>query len=75
MIGQHYKKEMFKVDINTSTQLFYPHIKKIWTNEKSPEERKRVVIIKLPKKGDTSNCNNWKLTLCTKQNTVKDIVK
>ena len=32
----------------------------IWNNMTLPEEWKTGLIIKLPKKGDLSNCNNWR---------------
>jgi hypothetical protein len=34
----------------------------IWTSETIPDEWKRGVIVKIPKKGDLSNCKNWRGT-------------
>ena len=34
--------------------------KLIWNSEEIPEEWQKGVIIKLPKKGDLENCNNWR---------------
>jgi len=31
----------------------------IWSKEQIPEERKKGLLIKLPKKGDPSHCKNW----------------
>jgi hypothetical protein len=47
--------------------MLYPLLEKIWKEEKIPKEWEGL-IIKIPKKGDLSNCNNWRgitlLTLC-----------
>ena len=32
---------------------------KIWESEQIPEEWKEGYLVKLPKKGDLSSCNNW----------------
>jgi hypothetical protein len=32
----------------------------MWKEEKIPEEWKEGLIIKILKKGDISNCNNWR---------------
>lgn len=52
--------ELLKVDLDTSARILYPLVQEIWINERSPTEWKRGVIVKLPKKGDTTNCNNWR---------------
>jgi hypothetical protein len=33
---------------------------KIWMEEKLPAAWKKGTIVTLPKKGDTTNCNNWR---------------
>ena len=33
---------------------------RIWSEEKIPEEWKKGLLIKLPKKGDLSYCKNWR---------------
>jgi hypothetical protein len=33
---------------------------KIWQEEKVPKEWKEGIIVKIPKKGDTTNCSNWR---------------
>ena len=40
--------------------MLYPLLEKIWKEEKIPEEWKEGLIIKIPKKGDLANCNNWR---------------
>jgi hypothetical protein len=37
-------------------------IEKIWNEEKVPAEWKEGLIIKILKKGDITNCNNWRGT-------------
>ena len=37
-----------------------PFFKKIWHEEQIPEDWKKTVIIKIPKKGDRSVCDNWR---------------
>jgi hypothetical protein len=50
--------EVLKVDPEITVEMLYPLLKKIW-KEKIPEEWEGL-IIKIPKKGDLSNCNNWR---------------
>ena len=38
--------------------MLYPLLEKIWNEEKIPEDWEEGLIIKIPKKGDVSNCNN-----------------
>jgi hypothetical protein len=40
--------------------MLYPLLEKLWKEEKIPEEWEKGLIIKIPKKGDLSNCNNWR---------------
>ncbi len=52
--------EALKTDIQTSTEMLYPLLLKIWEQEKVPEDWKRGYLVKLPKKGDLSSCTNWR---------------
>jgi hypothetical protein len=52
--------EVLKVDVETSIDLLYPMFVKIWVEEKLPADWKKGMIVKLPKKGDTTNCSNWR---------------
>ena len=38
----------------------YPLLEKIWKEWMIPEDCEEGLIIKIPKKGDLSNCNNWR---------------
>ena len=40
--------------------MLYPLLEKIWKEEKIPEDLEEGLIIKIPKKEDLSNCNNWR---------------
>jgi hypothetical protein len=50
--------EVLKVDVETSIDLLYPMFVKIWMEEKLPADWKKGMIVKLPKRGDTTDCNN-----------------
>jgi hypothetical protein len=52
--------EVLKVDPEITAEMLYPLLEKIWKEEKIPEEWKEGLIIEIPKKGDLSNCNNWR---------------
>jgi len=52
--------EALKADIQTSTEMLYPLLYKIWEQESVPEDWKKGHLVKLPKKGDLSSCNNWR---------------
>ncbi|XP_068707564.1 uncharacterized protein [Montipora foliosa] len=40
--------------------MIHPLLMKIWENEQIPVEWKKGYLVKLPKKGDLSSCNNWR---------------
>jgi len=52
--------EVLKVDPEITVIMLYPVLEKIWKEEKIPEKWEEGLIIKIPKKGDLSNCNNWR---------------
>jgi hypothetical protein len=52
--------EALKADLETSTDMMYNLIGKIWEEEDVPKEWKDGHIIKLPKKGDLSKCENYR---------------
>ena len=52
--------EVLKVDSEITAEMLYPLLEKIWKEEKIPEDWEEGLIIKIPKKGDLSNCNNWR---------------
>ena len=51
---------MLKTQSNMVPRKVEEVFKLIWKNEEIPEEWQKGVIIKLPKKGDLENCNNWR---------------
>jgi hypothetical protein len=52
--------EMLKLDTETSVSLLHSLLTEIWKEEKFPADWKEGLIIKIPKKGDTTKCNNWR---------------
>lgn len=63
--------EILKADIETSAKLLHPLLERIWNEEKLPAEWKKGLIVKIPKKGDTTNCDNWRgITLLSVPSTV-----
>jgi endonuclease/exonuclease/phosphatase family metal-dependent hydrolase len=52
--------EMLKVEDTVTPQLLCQIFQKIWDSEEAPSDWKTGTIIKLPKKGDLGNCNNWR---------------
>ena len=52
--------EMLKADIDLSARTLTDLFGKIWRQEKIPMDWSKGVIIKLPKKGDLKNCDNWR---------------
>ncbi|KAG7307745.1 hypothetical protein JYU34_006321 [Plutella xylostella] len=52
--------EMLKADPLATVGILKPVLEKIWETEKIPEEWKKGAIVKLPKKGDLSDCKNWR---------------
>lgn len=52
--------ELFKTDPSLTADILLPIFHKIWQNNTIPRTWTEGNIIKLPKKGDLSNCNNWR---------------
>ena len=52
--------ELFKADATTTATILHPLFTDIWTTETFPQDWNTGIIIKIPKKGDLSNCNNWR---------------
>ena len=51
---------MLLADINLSTRVFTKLFNDIWNNNTIPEDWCKGLIVKLPKKGDLLNCDNWR---------------
>ena len=43
-----------------SVEALYILLNKIWREEQIPDEWKKGLLVKLPKKGDTTHCQNWR---------------
>ncbi len=51
--------EMLKADILTSTQVLTDLLQDIWNSGTIPEDWSKGLIVKVPKKGNIKNCDNW----------------
>ena len=52
--------EAIKADLTTTTDMLHSLFTKVWEEGKIPENWREGVIIKIPKKGDLTNCNNYR---------------
>jgi len=52
--------EAIKADMETAVDMLHSLFSKIWEEEKVPAQWSEGIIIKLPKKGDLGNCNNYR---------------
>ncbi|XP_030761783.1 uncharacterized protein LOC115886670 [Sitophilus oryzae] len=52
--------DLLKADPRTAADILHPLITRAWVSNIIPDEWKQGLIIKLPKKGDTTNCDNWR---------------
>ena len=52
--------EALKADVNTSVEMLYSLFEEIWGKEEIPAEWKEGYLIKIPKKGDLSRCDNYR---------------
>lgn len=52
--------ELFKADPEVSANSLNKLFNSIWTNETIPKSWKEAQIVKIPKKGDLTDCNNWR---------------
>lgn len=51
--------ELFKAEPQLAADLLQLLFTGIWEGKKLPGDWSEVVIVKIPKKGALSNCNNW----------------
>jgi hypothetical protein len=58
--------EMLKADSRTAAQALHPIFSKLWEDEQLPEDWLQGILIKVPKKGDPSICDNYRgiMLLC-----------
>ncbi|KAI0215636.1 hypothetical protein LSAT2_032304 [Lamellibrachia satsuma] len=54
--------EMLVVDNTVTPRLLTQIFSDIWETENIPEDWKMGLVVKLPKKGDLSNCKNWRVS-------------
>ena len=52
--------EVLKLDTGLTADMFQQLFEKIWETGKFPNDWKEEHLLKLPKKGDLSNCNNYR---------------
>lgn len=52
--------ELLQADVQTTAQLLQPHITSFWLEERASMAWKKGLIVKLPKKGDLTYCDNWR---------------
>ncbi|GFR63382.1 endonuclease-reverse transcriptase, partial [Elysia marginata] len=52
--------ELFKADPELAAGVLLPLLTNAWKEKKIPEEWNEGFIIKIPKKGNLSDCNNWR---------------
>lgn len=52
--------EALKASIDTSTEIIYKLLAKIWDNEDIPKDWREGHLVKLPKKGDLHECSNYR---------------
>ena len=52
--------EMLKAEEQVTPQILQRILQDIWDKEDIPSDWKKGVIVKLPKKGDLTDCNNWR---------------
>jgi Reverse transcriptase (RNA-dependent DNA polymerase)/Domain of unknown function (DUF6451) len=52
--------EILKADVDTTAEALLPLFRDVWINESLPEDWLQGIIIKIPKKGDLSECKNWR---------------
>jgi hypothetical protein len=52
--------EMMQADMVTSTRVLTALFSKVWSDEAIPADWCKGLVVKLPKKGNLQNCDNWR---------------
>ena len=52
--------EVLKVDLDITANMLHPLFEKIWNEGEMPSDWRCGLLIKIPKKSDTANCDNWR---------------
>ncbi|XP_043862282.1 uncharacterized protein LOC122756523 [Drosophila santomea] len=58
--GYNIPAELLQIDTQLMADTLHQHSASIWEGETVPDSWKSGIIVKLPKKGDLSDCNNWR---------------
>ena len=58
--GDNIPPVAIKAGGDTSEEVLLNLCNRIWSEQKTPEEWRKGLLIKLPKKGDLSCCKNWR---------------
>lgn len=68
--------ELLKAGQNTSIQILYRVLNNVWCKEEIPEEWNEGIIVRIPKKGDTRECGNWRgiTLLCSSSKILAKII-
>ncbi|VDP04260.1 unnamed protein product, partial [Schistosoma margrebowiei] len=54
--------EALKADVAATARILHILYNKIWDEEQLPKDWKEGILIKIPKKGDLSDCDNYRGT-------------
>jgi hypothetical protein len=52
--------EALKADIDTAAEVLYTLFGDVWDSESIPKDWKQGILVKVPKKGDLQECNNYR---------------
>uniref|UniRef100_A0A183L1D4 Reverse transcriptase domain-containing protein n=1 Tax=Schistosoma curassoni TaxID=6186 RepID=A0A183L1D4_9TREM len=52
--------EALKADVEATARMLHIIFNKIWDEEQVPKDWKEGLLIKIPKKGDLSKCDNYR---------------
>ena len=55
-----FNAELFKADPELAAAILQPLFVAIWEGEEVPADWRKGIIIRIPKKGRLSDCNNWR---------------
>ena len=56
--GDGIPSELFKILKDDAIKLLHSMCQKIWKNQQWPEDRKRSILVPIPKKGSTKECSS-----------------
>ena len=53
--------ELLRAGSDVTTEVLYELFTKIWDKEEIPEDWSKILIVKLPKRGNLTDCDNWRV--------------